>query len=135
MHDLDHHAAERAFGLNAEDDDRRLSHSAQLTDEWYYHVLADPDFALGPVLQVEFFDSSGAADATMTDICEVDLDQFGSRLTAAGYGSRKDYGEHGEVIAHEFTRGPLIVTVVCNGEADQPPEKVSHDCVQSVTVR
>lgn len=134
MRDLDHHTVGRALGLSV-GDDRRLNDSAQLTDEWYYNVLADPDFALGPVLQVEFFDNLGVADAAMSDICEVDLDQFGSRLATVGYAYRKDYGEHGEVIAHEFTRGPLFITVVSNGEADHPPEKVIHDCLQSVTVQ
>lgn len=134
MQDLDHRAVGHALGLSS-NDDRRLNYSAQLTDEWYYNVLADPDFVLGPVLEVEFFDSAGVADAAMTDICEVDLDQFGSRLAAAGYSSRKEYGEHGEVIGHEFTRGPLVVSIVARGEAGSPPEKVTHDCVQSVTVQ
>lgn len=134
MQDLDHRAVGRALGLSS-NGDRRLDHSAQLTDEWSYNVRADPRFVLGPVLDVEFFDNKGVADAAMTDICEVDLDQFSSRLTAAGYASRKEYGEHGEVIGHEFTRGPLVVTVVSRGEAGSPPEKVTHECVQSVAVQ
>ncbi|SDS65383.1 hypothetical protein [Microlunatus soli] len=133
MQDLDHRAVGQAFGLSS-DGGRRLNYFAQLTDVWFYNVLADPDFALGPVLEVEFFDGEGS-EAAMTDICAVDLDQFRSRLTTAGYAYRKDYGEHGEVIGHEFTRGPLVVSVVARGEAGSPPEKVTHDCVQSVTVQ
>lgn len=133
MRDLDHHTVGRALGLSVKDD-HRLDYSAQLIDEWYCYVTADPDFVLGALLDVEFFDGKGATSA-MTDICEVDLDQFTSRLTAAGYAYRRDYGELGEVIGHEFTRGPLVVTVVSRGEAGSPPEKVAHDCVQVVAVK
>lgn len=135
MADLDRDATCRALALGPADDDRRLQHTARLTDDWHCSVLADPDFALGPVLQVEFFDSGGRAEADMTDICALDLDQFSSRLAEAGFAAADEYGEHGEVISHEFTRGPLVVRVVARGEAGRPPSKVTHACVQSVTIQ
>ena len=42
--------------------------------------------------------------------------------------------EHNRVIHDLFQREGLTVTVYTRGEADNPPEKITHACVQMVLI-
>ena len=61
-------------------------------------------------------------------------DRFAAELQTMGF-SRETYrAEHNRVIHDLFQREGLTVTVYTRGEADTPPEKITHACVQMVLI-
>lgn len=112
-----------------------FGYGGKLTEQWAYALEVKQESMQGPRLDLEFMDQSPSKDASATGICEVDFDQVSKDLKAHGFSQEPVYGEHGNIIAYHFDRAGLSVTTVVIGEASNPIEKISHQCVRAMTIQ
>lgn len=112
----------------------RYGFGEQITQRWSHgwEVYKNPlegmqfSFSFTPLPPGTFQD--------MTDICQIDFDQFGAALKTMGFSKTPDYGEHGRLMNHTFDRPGMRVKLYPRGEANEPPEKIAHDCVEMVII-
>lgn len=112
-----------------------FGYGGKLTEQWAYALEVMQESMHGPRLDLEFMNQSPSKDASATGICEVDFDQVSRDLQAHGFSQEPAYGEHGNIIAYDFDRPGLSVTTVVIGEASDPIEKISHQCVRAMTIQ
>lgn len=97
------------------------------------------------------------ASPDMTDICQLDVDRFSSELEAMGFskqayydsppqpaydpdtGTYDDSPRRGRLMNYAFSRMrdgivEMRIDVYPRGEANDPPEKVLHDCIKMVYI-
>ncbi|GHE31147.1 hypothetical protein ACFOED_08175 [Vulcaniibacterium thermophilum] len=93
----------------------------------------------------------------MTDICQLDVDRFSSELEAMGFskqayydsppqpaydpdtGTYDDSPRQGRLMKYTFDRMQdglleMRIDVYPRGEANDPPEKVLHDCISMIRI-
>lgn len=106
----------------------------QITPDWWYGV----EMRVKPRTGGRFSFSFGSAPGTdppMTDICQVDFDQFTAALEAMGFKRQRHFGEHGRSINDWFERGSMRVEVYPEGEFVWTPEKGGgRACVKMVLI-
>ncbi len=112
-----------------------FGYGGKLTGHWSYALEVKEQSMHGPRLAIEFMDQSPLQDASAAAICEVDFDQVSKDLKANGFSQEPVYGEHGNIIAYHFDRPGLSVTTVIIGEASNPIEKTSHQCVRAMAIQ
>jgi hypothetical protein len=134
--DLPVEAVRKASGLDLDAfDDHQFGTAQRLTSDWNFVLKKDDASIWGPRVEFEFFPDGGGSPA-MTDIAQLDLDGFVAALEQAGFAEYISYGEHGQIISHEYTRDPLKVTVLARGEGnDTGPGEPVHLCVREVIVQ
>jgi len=113
----------------------KKEHAARLTSEWNVALVVTDDESAGRMIELGFFDSNEETVAPLTEICGVDSSNFGTALVDAGYQERPIHGVHGEPSGKEYSRGPVRVVTQTRGEARQPPDKTSHECITSVWIQ
>lgn len=105
----------------------------KITPDWWYSL----EMRVKPKTGGRFnfrFDSAPGTSLPMTDICQIDFDQFTAALEEMGFTRQRYYGEHGRFINDWFERGNMRVEVYPRGEADDPIDKISHKCVEMVLI-
>lgn len=106
----------------------------QITPDWWYGM----EMRVKPRTGARFnfsFDSAPGTDPPMTDICQVDFDQFTAALEAMGFARQRYYGEHGRYIKDWFDNANMRIEVYPRGERVWTPEKDSgRACVQMVLI-
>lgn len=112
--------------------DRDFGYGARLTSEWMYRVDFRGNPRLGPVLVFRIFNPDGSNDGSLSEVSQLDYDQFAARLQSSGFTQTPQYGEHGRLMGSSFTRDGLTVEVSVRGESEQNPTRL---CVQTVQVR
>lgn len=134
LRDVTAERLQRTFGVPFVEDSGRLGFGERLTADWWSSFELDPGHAYGPRFEFAFRPDPPGTHPPLTDICAVDFDRFAAELQKMGF-SRETYrAEHNRVIHDLFQRPGLSVTVYTRGEADDPPEKISHACVLMVLV-
>lgn len=127
---------EAAFGIHLDPfEEGRKDYAARLTPDWNVDIVASGDEVAGRILELGFFDSDEETKADLTAICGVDSNAFGTSLLRAGFEQKTTRGVHGEHRGRQYTRGAVEVLTLTRGEANQPHEKISHECITSVWVR
>jgi hypothetical protein len=122
------------FGVDFTVDSGRSGFGERLTREWWSSLELDPSNPYGARFEFSFRPDQAGTYPPFSDICQVDFDRFAAELQKMGF-SRETYrAEHNRVIHDLFQRDGLTVTVYTRGEADSPPEKITHACVQMVLV-
>jgi len=111
----------------------RYGAGEQLTSDWWYGIDMRENPAQGARFNFSFNTAPGTSPP-MTDICQVDFDQFTAALEEMGFTRQRYYGEHGRFIKDWFERGNMRVEVYPRGEANEPIEKISRYCVQMVLI-
>ena len=110
---------------------------AVLTREWAWslEVLGKPkrdvsrlDFTFLPS------DSRPNAASAMTNICQMDFEQFSAELEKMGFERTPYYVEHGRHMNDAFKRDSMRVEVYPQGEASDPLDKINHLCVRMILV-
>lgn len=134
MADITPDSVRQQLGLELTRDGREHATDAQLNPDWHYELAIDPQSIGGPQFYFGFFPTDPDAEATMTSICEVDLEQFAALLEGSGFDRTPWVGEHGRRMGQYFQRGALRVTVSTQGEASTPPEKINHACIRGIQV-
>jgi len=108
----------------------------ELTKDWNYGVGLEKDSIIGPRFELSFTAKTPGAYMPMSDICQMDFDDFASKLEGIGFQHSRHYGQHGALGWDSFTdtrpqsRG-LIIDVYTRGETEESPDKAGHLCVQS----
>lgn len=119
----------------------------QVTPDWWYTMQMDESVTTQNISRFEFrFSSELGTSPDMTDICQIDFENFASELESMGF-TREPYydsappappGEerlpHGRLLYWSFYRPELGIQVYPRGEANEPHEKISHNCVQMVLI-
>lgn len=122
------------FGVDFTVASGRSGFGERLTRDWWSSLELDPDHPYGPRFEFSFRPDQTGAYPPFSDICQIDFDHFAAELQKMGF-SRETYrAEHNRVIHDLFQRDGLTVTVYTRGEADSPPEKITHACVQMVLI-
>ena len=119
----------------------------RLTPQWFYGFEVDStgeqprerrfDFSFNPHLDTS---------TPMTDICQIDFEQFSAELQKMGF-SRAPYYDsppfalndrdrlpHGRRMYDVFGRAGMRIQVYPRGQANEPIEKISHLCVKMVLI-
>lgn len=134
IQDINAERLQQTFGVAFASDSARLGFGERLTGDWWSSFELDPASASGPRFEFNFRPDPPGTYPPLTDICKIDFDRFAAELQTMGF-SRETYrAEHNRVIHDLFQREGLTVTVYTRGEADNPPEKISHACVRMVLV-
>jgi len=125
---------QQTFGVEFTVASGRSGFGERLTRDWWSSIELDPDHPYGARVEFSFRPDQAGTYPPLTDICKVDFDRFAAELQKMGF-SRETYrAEHNRVIHDLFQRDGLSVTVYTRGEADNPPEKITHACVQMVLI-
>ena len=112
----------------------RLGFGERLTRDWWSSLELDPAHPYGARFEFSFRPDPPGTYPPLSDICGINFDRFAAELQTMGF-SRETYrAEHNRVIHDLFQRPGLTVTVYTRGEADSPPEKITHACVQMVLI-
>lgn len=118
----------------ARDGSGRYGFGEAVTTHWNHGFEADMNPATGARFNFGFGSAPGN-DPPMTEICQVDFDQFTAALEAMGFKRQKHYGEHGRFINDWFERGNMRVEVYPEGEFVWTPEKGGgRACVKMVLI-
>ena len=134
IQDIDAARLEQTFGVAFAADSGRLGFGERLTGDWWSSFEFDPANPYGPRFEFSFRPDPPGTYPPLSDICRIDFDRFAAELEKMGF-SRETYrAEHNRVIHDLFQRAGLTVTVHTRGEADNPPEKITHACVQMVLI-
>jgi len=89
----------------------------------------------GPQLTFSFQPMPPGTSPRLAEICQFDFADFDRALKAAGFAGDIQYGEHGRVLAHVYTRGNLRVSVDTRAdEADSAAAATPSACVSLVVV-
>jgi hypothetical protein len=122
-------------GLPMNFDGARFGAGETLTPEWRYGFYVNPDAMNGPLFMFYFdpVDSNATPPATL--ICKFDFDAFASELEGMGFEQEVRYGEHNRIVAYDFHRSGMWVSVGADGEDNEPAEKLAHRCIRSITIK
>lgn len=127
---------EATFGVHLEPyEEDSSAYAARLTEMWNFKVEVSDDEFYGHGVDLHFFDNEGGTRAAMSDICAVDAEAFSDTLAAAGFGRQPYPGIHGGFGGDFLTRGRIRVTTSVRGEASEPPERRTHNCITAVQVQ
>jgi hypothetical protein len=118
----------------ADDGADRYGTGGQLTEQWSYGFGVEKTAARGMRFEFSFNENVPGSSPPMTEICQIDFDRFTAELEAMGFTRQRSYGSHGSVMNDFFDRPGMRVSVYPRGEANEPPEKISHSCVQMVLI-
>lgn len=125
----------KVTGLPMNFDGTRFGAGETLTPEWRYGFYVNPDAMNGPLFMFDFDPVDGNATPPATPICELDFDAFARELEGMGFEQEVRYGEHNRIVAYDFYRPGMWVSVGEEGEDNEPPEKLAHRCIRSITIR
>lgn len=118
----------------ARDGTDRYGAGGRLTEQWNYGFGVEKTVARGTRFDFSFNENPPGSSPPMTDICQIDFDRFTAELEAMGFTRQRSYGSHGSVMNDFFDRPGMRVLVYPRGEANEPLEKISHNCVQMVLI-
>lgn len=123
------------FGLEVwRDGPERYGLGEQATRDWWYSGQVYEVPGEGTKFRFDFYPVVPGANPDMTEVCQLDSDQFGAGLEAMGFSKTPSYGEHGRHLGHIFDRQGMRIDVRTRGEANDPLEKIAHKCVEMVTI-
>lgn len=132
--DMDADRLRTTFGVAFAADAGRLGFGERLTGDWWSSFEFDPADTSGPRFEFGFRPDPPGTYPPLGDLCRIDFDRFAAELAEMGFLRETRRGEHGRVIHDLFQREGLTVTVYTRGEADDPPEKITHACVLRVLI-
>ena len=134
IRDITAERLQQTFGVAFASDAGRLGFGERLTGDWWSSFEFDPANTYGPRFEFTFRPDPPGTYPPLGDICKVDFDRFAAELQTMGFKRETYRGEHNRVIHDLFQREGLTVTVHTRGEADDPPEKITHACVLMVLI-
>lgn len=134
---------------------RGHGHFEQITPYWSYRLSLTHSHRISPPnFDITFWPARGIDSPPMTDICQIDYDQFTAELETMGFTRKPYYDPIAQMdgarasqeaaalgvpldpgppplMYDEFIRPGMRIEVAPRGESN---EKVSHDCIRSVTI-
>lgn len=126
---------EEAFGLQVwRDGPDKYGFGQQTTQHWAYGGDVHRRTLNGMQFGFSFSSLPPGSSQEMIEVCQLDFDQFRAALETMGFSATPDYGEHSRHLGYIFDRPGMRIKVGIRGEADNPLEKIAHDCVEIVTI-
>lgn len=122
------------FGVSFSEASGRHGFAERLTRDWWSSFELDPNSAYGPRFEFAFRPDPPNANPAASAICALDYKAFAAELEAMGFRHETYRAEHNRIIHEQFERPGMTVQVYTRGEAETPPEKTAHACVQMVLV-
>lgn len=122
-------------GLPMNFDGARYGAGETLTPEWRYGFYVNPDAMNGPLFMFDFDPVDSNATPPATPICKPDFDAFARELEGMGFEQKVRYGEHNRIVAYDFYRDTMWVSVSVQGIADETTGRISNLCVRHITIR
>lgn len=120
----------------ARDGANRYGFGEPLTSAWSYGFGMDLESKFGARFEFSFNQNEpGATGVPMSDICQLDFDQFTAELEKMGFKRERYYGEHGRFIHDWFDRSGMRIEVYPDGEFVWTPENGGgRSCVKMVLI-
>ena len=134
VEDIDAARLREVFGVEFHEHAGRLGFGERVSREWWTAFEWDPAHPYGPRFEFSFRPDLPGSHPDAGDICTIDAEAFAAELAAMGFAREIRRAEHGRPIREDFERPGMTVEVYARGEADAPPEKISHACVQRVCI-
>jgi hypothetical protein len=109
--------------------------SQPLTENWWYRYVWRPNNATRlPGVGLAFYETENFAGVSppMTDICQLDAEQFHNALLKSGY--RHVGNTRRASASKQYQRGLVEVEIGMFGESGESLEKISHRCIHRVSV-
>jgi len=120
----------------------------QVTPQWAHNFVMHKELQR---FEFSFDPMTPGTSPEVTDICQLDFDKFSDELVAMGFAREPYYdsappapfGEerlpHGRLMYYSFNRmkdglSEMTIHAYLQGEANDPPEKVRHDCIKMIHV-
>lgn len=120
---------------HAHDGSGNYGFGEDVTSEWNHGFGVNMKVMPGPRFDFSFNPIVPGTYPDMTDVCQVDFDQFSSELKAMGFSSEPYYAEHGRLASHLFTRPGMKIEVYPDGEWVWSEEKGNgRTCVKMVLI-
>lgn len=110
----------------------RFGFRGSLTPRWNFVGDVDVARQLAPGMEFRFLPSENDAHPDVAEICAFDFTAFANGLREAGFAGGPHFGEHGQVLWHEYRRDALLVQVMGEGAMTATSAQA---CVTSVVVR
>lgn len=123
------------FGVAFTESSGRHGYAERLDRDWWSSFELDPDSAYGPRFEFAFRPDPPNANPAATALCALDYKAFAAELEAMGFRHETYRAEHNRIIHEQFERPGMTVQVYTRGEAEAPPEKTAHACVEMVLIR
>ncbi|RXR05967.1 hypothetical protein [Pseudoxanthomonas composti] len=122
--------------LQAADGSARYGFSERVTPSWSYGLGIDKASNAQPTFHFNFSPNPPDASPAMTEICQLDVAAFSSRLESMGFSKTPHRAEHGRLLMYVFDRvraGALEmrIEVYPRGEANEP-NKAGHECIEMI---
>lgn len=123
------------FGVAFAEASGRHGFGERLDRDWSSSFEWAPGGTYGPQFELAFRPHRPDADPAASAICALDYKAFAAELEAMGFRHETYRAEHNRIIHEQFERPGMTVQVYTRGEAEAPPEKTAHACVQMVLIR
>lgn len=123
------------FGVAFTESSGRHDFAERLDRDWWSSFEFDPNGAYGPRFEFAFRPDPPNANPAATAICALDYQAFAAELEAMGFRHETYRAEHNRILHEQFERPGMTVQVHTRGEAEAPPEKTAHACVEMVLIR
>jgi hypothetical protein len=125
----------KVMGLQMHFDGDRFGAAEGLTPDWSYGFYVNRAGLDGPLFLFSFDPRGSNKNPPANAICQFDFDSFAREMQGIGFSHETIYGEHGRLISHRFDRVGFYIQVATEGEAGDPVEKITHECVRTIVIR
>lgn len=112
----------------------RFGFRGDLTPQWRYIGDVDVGRRLAPGMEFAFVPTEPGGNPDTADICGFGFHAFDRALREAGFDTAPHFGEHGQVLWHDYMRDGLRVQVMFRGAATARTT-AADACVTSVVLR
>lgn len=118
-----------------EDGSGRFGAGGSFTPDWNYGFGIDKTETRGTWFEFLFLPNPPQASPSMSDICQIDFETFAARLEKMGFSRVRNIVEDGRWMSEIFQRPGMRVEVFPRGEADEPHDLATHQCVEWIQIR
>lgn len=135
VQDISAERLREVFGVTFAEASGRHGFAERLDRDWWSSFELDPNGAYGPRFEFAFRPDPSNANPAASAICALDYKAFAVELEAMGFRHETHRAEHNRILHEQFERPGMTVQVYTRGEAEAPPEKTAHACVEMVLIR
>ncbi len=121
----------------ARDGSGRYGFGEQVNSEWTHGFMFSPSVnaASTPRFNFDFNRVNPSSEPAMTNICQVDFEQFARALKAMGFSRSPNYAEHGRYVGDTFERPNMSIEITGRGEKTfLAPGETARSCIHMISI-